>query len=107
MRTKIYLTSWKRLNMLLENWKPTTRIYWTQLAQLENSQWFEASPNWICANDAKLQQNGGIQYATIKYHNQFGANLSRVQGVIRQVVIHIELEKEQQTLTAQRSVWNS
>ncbi len=47
---------------------------------MENSQWFEMSPNWIRANDTRLQHNGRIQYVTTKYHNQFGTNLSKVQG---------------------------
>ncbi len=40
------------------------------------------SPNRLWMNDVGLQQNGGVQYATIEYHNWFGANLSRVQGTI-------------------------
>jgi hypothetical protein len=31
-------------------------------------------------NNAKLQQNGGIEYATIEYHNWFGTNMFKVQG---------------------------
>ncbi len=34
----------------------------------------------LTLNNAKLQQNGGIEYATIEYHNQFGTNMFKVQG---------------------------
>jgi hypothetical protein len=36
----------------------------TQSIQLENSQWFEMSPNWYGTNDRRLHQNGRVEYVT-------------------------------------------
>jgi len=38
-----------------------------------------------------LQQNGGVQYVTTKYHNWFGSNLLKVEGTT--IVVHIKFEK--------------
>jgi hypothetical protein len=47
------------------------------LTQLKDLQWFESSLSWFGANDARLCQNGGIQFETTWYHNWFGVILSR------------------------------
>jgi len=50
-----------------------------------------------------LHQNGGVQYATIEYHNWFGANMSRPYRVIGSC--HIEFEREKQSPTTQIQDW--
>ncbi len=61
-------------------------------------------------NDMGLHQNGGVQYATIKYHNKFATNMSRAQRVTSSYLYIIwkrTTNFDYPNLGLERSIWDN
>ncbi len=57
-----------------------------------------------------LQQNGGIQYVAIEYHNRFGTNMLKAQWTISSCSYQVwkgKMNFDYPNLGLERSIWNS